>query len=122
MDFCYSDIVNSPDDETMKLCEGVALRMHRDTQKEVAGVKRAHDDWTKFVSPVGQYHGGLGRQYGFIAVTVPECLPERLEIISYANEFAFLYDGCCLSLGHVSGNSSRLMWEQMPWKGSISRR
>ncbi|KAK4109148.1 terpenoid synthase [Canariomyces notabilis] len=25
-------------------------------------------------------------------VTVPECLPERLETISYANEFAFLYD------------------------------
>ncbi|OJK04169.1 hypothetical protein ASPACDRAFT_57499 [Aspergillus aculeatus ATCC 16872] len=25
-------------------------------------------------------------------VTVPECLPERLEVISYTNEFAFLYD------------------------------
>lgn len=26
-------------------------------------------------------------------VTVPEYLPDRLEIISYANEFTFLYDG-----------------------------
>ncbi|RAL17430.1 uncharacterized protein BO97DRAFT_419668 [Aspergillus homomorphus CBS 101889] len=25
-------------------------------------------------------------------VTVPECLPERLEVISYANESAFLYN------------------------------
>ncbi|KAL4990612.1 cytochrome P450 [Aspergillus falconensis] len=30
--------------------------------------------------------------YCFTRACVPECLPERLEIVSHANEFAFLYD------------------------------
>lgn len=34
-----------------------------------------------------------------MSVTVPECLPERLEVISYANEFAFLHDGQYRNLG-----------------------
>jgi hypothetical protein len=42
---------------------------------------------------VKDYQGGLGDPFSFIRVTIPECLPERLEIISYANEYAFLYDG-----------------------------
>ncbi|KAK7972508.1 geranylgeranyl diphosphate synthase [Apiospora saccharicola] len=28
-----------------------------------------------------------------MAVSLPECLPDRFEIVSYANEFAFLHDG-----------------------------
>jgi hypothetical protein len=41
-------------------------------------------------------------------VTVPECLPERLETISYANEFAFLYDGIhSYSLVHI--------WRMLTW-------
>lgn len=38
------------------------------------------------------YKGGLGDPFTFVSVTVPECHPDRLELISYANEFAFLYD------------------------------
>lgn len=30
--------------------------------------------------------------YSFISVTIPRCLPKRLKTISYANEFAFLYN------------------------------
>ncbi|KAL8990517.1 MAG: hypothetical protein Q9177_000848 [Variospora cf. flavescens] len=66
--------------------------MHKDPIKESVGAIRAQNDWTRFVGPVGNYKGGLGTPYSFMGVTVPECLPERMEIISYANEFAFLYD------------------------------
>lgn len=48
---------------------------------------------TQHVSPVEGYKGGLGEPFSFMCVTVPECLPESLEVISYANEYAFLYDG-----------------------------
>ncbi|TAQ86123.1 hypothetical protein B7494_g5555 [Chlorociboria aeruginascens] len=78
--------------ETFGLCNGIPLRIHNDPLKELHGATRAQEDWSKFVAPVVNYKGGLGAQYSFIRVTVPECLPERLEILSYANESAFLYD------------------------------
>ncbi|KAI7786173.1 hypothetical protein LA080_004557 [Diaporthe eres] len=66
--------------------------MHKDAVKEAKGALRAQRDWSQHISPVDGYLGGLGDPYSFIRVTVPECCPERLEIISYANEYAFLYD------------------------------
>lgn len=78
------------DDE---LALGLPLRIHNDPNKEAAGALRAQKDWSRLVSPVRKYHGGLGDRFSFICVTIPECLPERLEIVSYANEYAFLYDG-----------------------------
>ncbi|KAF5689539.1 terpene synthase [Fusarium circinatum] len=66
--------------------------MHRDSAIEVKGALRAQKDWTRYVRPVHGYKGGLADPFGFISVTIPECRPERLEIVSYANEFAFLYD------------------------------
>lgn len=93
MEFKYSEPIDSASYETHGLCNGVPLRRHRDLESERRGAIRAQEDWSKLVHPVVNYHGGLGPAYTFMCVTVPECLPERLEIISYANEFAFLYDG-----------------------------
>ena len=93
MEFQYSDVIDPSTYETQGLCEGIPLRRHKDLMKENEGAIRAQEDWAKFVGPVGHYKGGLGAEFTFIRVTVPECLPERLEILSYANEFAFLYDG-----------------------------
>lgn len=42
---------------------------------------------------VNGYKGGLSHPYSFVGATVPECLPDRFELLSYANEYAFLYDG-----------------------------
>lgn len=93
MEYQYSREVDPSLYETQGLGRDIILRMHRDQAKEVMGVLRAQRDWTKHVNPVNGYNGGLGDPYSFICVTVPECLPDRLEIISYANEYAFLYDG-----------------------------
>lgn len=89
----FSDVIDSSKYETEGLYDGIPLRMHGDPLKEIKGATRAQEDWTKLVGPVGQYKGGLRPEHSFIRVTVPECCLERLEIISYANEFAFLYDG-----------------------------
>lgn len=75
------------------LANGIRLRVHRDELKEIAGALRAQKDWSRSISPVTNYHGGLGVRFNFVMVTIPECLPDRLEIMSYANEYAFLYDG-----------------------------
>jgi len=93
MDFRYSEVIDPATYDAQGLCNGISLRMHKDHTRERTGAIRAQRDWTKLIGPVGHYKGGLGTPYSFMRVTVPECQPERLEIISYANEFAFLYDG-----------------------------
>ena len=93
MEYHFSKLVDPSTYETYGLCNGVTLRKHQDPDKENKGALRAQSDWSKLVSSVGFYKGGLGPEFNFVQVTVPECLPERLEIVSYANEFAFLYDG-----------------------------
>jgi hypothetical protein len=93
MEFIYSDIIDPSTYEAEGLSHGIPLRKHRDATKENIGATRAQRDWAKLVGPMGNYKGSLGADYTFIRVTVPECLPERLEILAYANEYAFLYDG-----------------------------
>ncbi|RBA20604.1 hypothetical protein FPRO05_08051 [Fusarium proliferatum] len=92
MEFCYSEEIDASRYETHDLDHGIPLRMHKDSVKEINGALRAQKDWTHYVRPVHGYKGGLANPYGFISVTIPECRPERLEVVSYANEFAFLYD------------------------------
>jgi hypothetical protein len=93
MAFRYSRLVDPETYHTDGLALGIPLRIHRDTSKEIAGALRAQKDWNKQVGPLRGYLGGLSPCFNFISVTIPECRPERLEIMSYANEFAFLYDG-----------------------------
>jgi hypothetical protein len=93
MEFRYSRVVPSQSYHTDGLDFHVPLRIHEDPDKEISGALKAQRDWDEQVGPLKGYQGGLGPSYSFIRVTVPECLLERLEIMSYANEFAFLYDG-----------------------------
>ena len=93
MEFRYSEIIDPSTYETEGLCKGILLRKHKDQIREDVGAIKAQEDWTRLVSRVEHYKGGLGARFDFVSVTVPECLPERLEILAYANEFAFLYDG-----------------------------
>jgi len=93
MEYSYSKEINQTLYETDGLGIDVALRMHKDWIKEKKGTLRMQREWSQHVSPAEGYKGGLGHRYHFMSVTIPECLPDRLEVISYANEFAFLYDG-----------------------------
>jgi hypothetical protein len=102
MEHKYSRLVDPATYHTDGLALKAPLRIHRDTQKEITGTLKAQKDWDKQVGPLRGYLGGLGPLYGFISVTIPECRPERLEIMSYANEFAFLYDGANLRSTFVS--------------------
>jgi hypothetical protein len=60
--------------------------MHNNPELEDKGTLRAQEDWKKYVGPLENYKGGLGPKCNIMAVSIPECLPERLEIISYVNE------------------------------------
>lgn len=93
MEYRHSQVVDPSTYSTEGLCEGIPLRAHRNPEREDYGTLRAQEDWRTHVAPMGEYRGGLGPEYSFMTVAVPECLPDRLEIISYANEVAFLHDG-----------------------------
>lgn len=93
MEHMYSTLVEPNSYRNDGLSSNIPLRIHRDPYKEIYGAIQAQKDWNEHVGPIDAYMGGLGPVYSFIRVIVPECRPERLEIMSYANEFAFLYDG-----------------------------
>lgn len=95
MEFKYSEVVEPSTYYTEGLCEGIDVRKSKFTTLEDRGAIRAHEDWNKHIGPCREYRGTLGPRFSFISVAVPECIPERLEVISYANEFAFLHDGKC---------------------------
>jgi len=106
MDFQYSTVVDHDTYITDGLCDGIPLRIHNDTTSEIIGAVRCQKDWSEHVSLIANYKGTLGTPFSFIRVTIPETLPDRLEIISYANEYAFIYDGeriLHLSM-HLAGN------------------
>ncbi|KAK3392844.1 isoprenoid synthase domain-containing protein [Podospora didyma] len=94
MEYQYSEAIDPRVYKTDGLISNsiTTLRRHKDPFSEVIGSLRAQRDWSEQVSPINGYHGGLAEPYSFMRIAVPECLPERLEIISYANEYAFLYD------------------------------
>lgn len=93
MEYTYSAIVDPSEYETEGLCDGIDVRKNYYTEMEDRGAIRAHHDWSKYVGPCHEYRGTLGPVYSFMTVCVPECIPERLELIAYANEFAFMHDG-----------------------------
>ena len=93
MEYRFSTLVDPSTYETHGLCDGIAVRKHMNPEIENRGALQAQKDWARLVRPVGFYRGGLGPEYNFIQVIMPECRPERLGIISYLGEFGFLYDG-----------------------------
>ncbi|KAJ4387227.1 hypothetical protein N0V93_007816 [Gnomoniopsis smithogilvyi] len=110
MEFNYSDIVDPSAHDTEGLCQGIDVRMSKFSSLEDRGAIRAHEDWNKHVGPCREYKGTLGPRFSFISVTIPECIPERLEVVAYANEFAFLHDDVT---DHVSHDTCEIENDEM---------
>ncbi|KAL9620401.1 MAG: hypothetical protein Q9160_005101 [Pyrenula sp. 1 TL-2023] len=92
MEYQYSNLLHPSQYETEGLCDGLPVRKHVAEDLEEIGTYSAQEDWKNLVAPLTNYKGGLSHQHSFMAVSLPECLPDRFEIVSYANEFAFLHD------------------------------
>jgi len=93
MDYLYSTVLHPSQYETDGLCDGLPVRKHIAEDLEEIGTFKAQEDWKALVASISNHKGGLSSTHSFVAVSLPECLPDRLEIVSYANEFAFLHDG-----------------------------
>ena len=96
MEYKYSTIMDSSVYDKEGLCKGIDLRRHVAADLEEVGAFRCQEDWRRLVGPLEKpYRGGLSPDFSFITAAVPECLPDRLEITSYALEFGFIHDGMC---------------------------
>ncbi|KAJ5159723.1 geranylgeranyl pyrophosphate synthase [Penicillium canariense] len=93
MAFKYSTRIDSALYDKEGLCPGINLRRHEAGDLEEVGAFRAQEDWRRLVGPLEKpYAGLLGPDFSFVTAAVPECLPERIEIVSYALEFGFIHD------------------------------
>ncbi|KAK0620865.1 isoprenoid synthase domain-containing protein [Immersiella caudata] len=73
--------------DTQDLCEGTTVRAHKDSVLEDFGITKAQQDC-------------------IVSLAMPEYLPERLEIVSYTNEFGFLLDGMVEKVDGETGNAA----------------
>jgi hypothetical protein len=96
MEYHYSHLIDPSSYDNQGLCDGIPLRCHRNSDTADFGAIRLLSDWQKFVGPImssrASYTGLLGPIYNCTAVAFPECLPERLDIISYIIQFIFMVD------------------------------
>lgn len=117
MEFRHSSLVCPESYDNDGLSDIIDLRQSDYAYLEDRGAIRAQHDWAMHVGPMRRFRGTLGPQYSFMSVSVPECIPERLEIISYANEFAFMHDGTQLWTSLSSPQS--LMLQMSPRSGPM---
>ncbi|KAL2802056.1 Ophiobolin F synthase [Aspergillus granulosus] len=93
MEYRYSTVVDKSKWDPEGVIEDIPLRKHEAGDLEEVGSFRVQEDWRRLVGPVeNPYRGSLGPEISFITYTVPECLPERLEAISYGLDYGFLHD------------------------------
>ncbi|OJJ98433.1 hypothetical protein ASPACDRAFT_31194 [Aspergillus aculeatus ATCC 16872] len=92
MEFKFSAVVDPSTYQTQGLCDGLTVRYHKNTELEEIDCLRCQEHWREQVGPLGLYRGGLGHPWSGMSIAIPEALPERLGIVSYANELAFLHD------------------------------
>ncbi|KAL0262785.1 hypothetical protein SLS55_001758 [Diplodia seriata] len=80
-------------DEDWQPTQALALRLHQRPDLSDAGARRADADCSKIgdgpPAPLPQPNAPIS----LAAVTIPECLEERLEAVSYALQLAIRYDG-----------------------------
>ncbi|KAK4445810.1 isoprenoid synthase domain-containing protein [Podospora aff. communis PSN243] len=106
METRFSVPVDPLEFDTQGLGEGIAVRAHKDSILEDVGIIKAQQDWRATVGPIESFKGGLHPLCSFISLAIPECLPERLEVVSYANEFAFLLDDMVEKADRETGNAT----------------
>lgn len=94
MEFPNSRLIDPSHYDTDDLFEGIPLRVHRRADLADRGALRAQKDWKHLFGgalPPG-YAGAMGPEHNFVSSCLPETLPDRLELVAYVCEMAFLLD------------------------------
>ncbi|KAH8423754.1 bifunctional terpene synthase/polyprenyl synthetase family protein [Aspergillus melleus] len=121
MEFKFSTVVEPSTYEAQGLCDGLTVRYHKNTELEEIDCLRCQEHWREQVGPLGLYKGGLGHPWSGMSIAIPEALPERLGIVSYANELAFLHDDVTdiAKYGDEHNNDLKAAFDQVISTGTI---
>lgn len=68
------------------------LRRHRHEPEAIEGSRLARADWLRHIGPIDTFGNCNPYSGHFAALTLPLCAKERLRVIAYVFEYAFLYD------------------------------
>ncbi|KAE8152335.1 isoprenoid synthase domain-containing protein [Aspergillus avenaceus] len=85
-------------------CQDYALRRHKYEEKANLGSLQCRLDWAKYIGPIERWGSCNPYEGHFGSVVIPICKPERLAIISYIFEYAFLYDNVVESVAKATLN------------------
>ncbi|KAL2166793.1 hypothetical protein VTG60DRAFT_2146 [Thermothelomyces hinnuleus] len=77
---------------THGFCPDYPLLRHRYESLANAGCLEARKDWARYIGPAGEFGGCNPFDGNFTALVLPLCKPERLRLVAYVIEYAFLHD------------------------------
>ena len=92
MEYHFSRATKCAEYEESGLCKGIPLLLSKEPILADLGAIKAQEDWRKHIGPLKNYRGGMGPEISYVPAIIPECLPDRLEVMGYANEFGFMHD------------------------------
>jgi len=87
-----STIVDPTTYDTRGFCNGFELRRHEFEGEANEGSRQARSDWIRRIGPIEKFGNCNPYSGHFAALVLPLCIPERLRLISYIFEYAFMYD------------------------------
>ncbi|PQE07883.1 geranylgeranyl pyrophosphate synthase protein [Rutstroemia sp. NJR-2017a WRK4] len=88
--------------DTLGFCKDYVLRRHLHENEANIGSHEARVDWMRYIGPIDQFGGCNPFSGHFSSLVLPMCKPERLRIVSYILEYAFLYDNVLESAAKAS--------------------
>lgn len=93
MEYRHSTVIDPSTYGDLGLCCSIPLRVSNFDHLANKGSWRARDDWKLFTGKIPEETGCLCHHFNFISATIPECRPERIEVLAYLSEYAFFHDG-----------------------------
>ncbi|KAM7196549.1 Isoprenoid synthase domain containing protein [Rhypophila sp. PSN 637] len=78
--------------DTQGFCPGYQLRRHQYETLANAGCQEARQDWIRYIGPAAEFGNCNPINGNFTANVLPFCKPERLKLVAYVLEYAFLHD------------------------------
>ncbi|KAK4185022.1 isoprenoid synthase domain-containing protein [Podospora australis] len=96
--------------ETLDLhgfCPKYPLARHKHEVLANAGCADARQDWIKHIGPASEFGGCNPVNGNFTALVLPLCKPERLRLVAYMLEYAFLHDNVVEVLPDGNKNTTK---------------
>ncbi|KAJ4398409.1 geranylgeranyl pyrophosphate synthetase [Neurospora sp. IMI 360204] len=92
MDNDTSELLDISRYDTQGFGHGYTLRRHKAERLANAGCYEARQDWIQYIGPAEEFGNCNPINGNFVAVALPLTKPERLRLVAYIFEYAFLHD------------------------------